>query len=62
MSATFWINRRVPAACWVVRERAWVLRKVGGGLERKIGLLGDFLVKWSQVFVMENSGCGEREG
>ena len=56
------IKCRAPVTCWRVRERFWMLRRAGGGLEREIGLLGDFLVKWLQVFVMENSGCGEREG
>ena len=62
MSATFWINRRIPAACWIVGERFWMLRRADEGLEREIGLLDDFLVKWSQVFVVEVLACGEDEG
>ena len=35
-----------------------MLRRAGKRLERKIGLSGDFLAEWSQVFEVKVSGCG----
>ena len=42
VSATFWINRRVPAACGIVGERFWKLKMAGGGLETKYDRRVDF--------------------
>ena len=62
MSVALWISWKAPVTCWRVREHFWMFRWVSGGLEKKIEVSGDLLAEWSQVFVVEVSDCGEREG
>ena len=53
------INWKVPASFWLLSEGLWILRRAGGGLEKKMAADRIFLQNWVQVFAVEGLVCGE---